>query len=183
MKAELTRLWVQARPKQTMKPPHLNKKRLMTDNRQHAYLDAMGIDVWSLRQSDAALSQEACSAPLIKLGPGDGGVLLVCSNDADSASRLANDIGRALGAMPVWAWPLAESDGVQLEAAVDEHLFTTVAIFGEQLASQFFGEQLPVNLNAANLVLLPSMNDVRQHPSARQMLWARFCQSGMVVAN
>ena len=155
----------------------------MTDNRQHAYLDAMGIEVWSLRQADSAVTQEACSSPLIKLGPGDGGVLLVCSNDADSASRLANDIGRALGIVPVWAWPQAEGDGVQLEVAVDEHLFTTVAIFGEQLASKFFSEQLPANLNAANLVLLPSMKDVEASASARKTLWTRFCQSGMVVTN
>ena len=127
-----------------------------------------------MRQADIAVTHEACPAPLIKLGPGDAGVLLVCSNDADSASRLANDIGRALGAMPVWAWPQADADGVQLEAAVDEHLFTTVAVFGEELASEFFGEQLPANLNAANLVLLPSMKDVEASASARKMLWKRF---------
>lgn len=168
---------------QAMKLKLQINKHEMTDSRQHAYLDAMGVDVWSLRKTGEVGEQKMFSVPAIKLGPGDGGVLLICSNDADSASRLANDIGRALGCMPVWAWPQTETDGVQLEAAVDEHLFTTVAIFGEQLASEFFDDQLPSNLNAANLVLLPSMKDIESSASARKLLWTRFCHSGMVLTN
>lgn len=155
----------------------------MIDARQQAYLDAMDIDVWLLRQqpltqASVPAATPAAKSPGLKLGPGGGGVLLLCAVDVDSASRLANDIARALGNNPVWAWPHA--DAACLSDAIDENLFTTVAIFGDELASQFFEGELPASVNSANLVLLPSMQNIRDSADARQQLWNAICRSGMV---
>jgi len=107
--------------------------------------------------------------------------LLVCAADVDSASRLANDISRALGSVPVWAWPDDEETAVELATAVDEKLFTTVAVFGDDLAGRFFEGQLPTAVSSAGLVLLPSMQDIQTSAEARQSLWATLCRTGMVV--
>ena len=161
----------------------------MTNGRQQAYLDAMDIPVWSLREKieiEIEIETETPSAEhglSLKLGPGSGGVLLICAADTDSASKLANDISRALGKVPVWSWPDDGEDTVNPATAVDENLFTTVAVFGADLAGKFFGSELPVNLSSANLVLLPSMSDLETRADARQTLWADLCRSGMVSAN
>lgn len=179
-------------------------------NRQKAYLEAMDIGVWVLRdtgvaqgpgleamvtetsvvaeaspgavplQTDRVTAEPSHHTPTLKLGPGRGGVLLVCGADTDSASRLASDISRALGSVPVWAWPHTDANAVKLDNAVEENLFTTVAVFGEELAAQFFEGDIPASLNAANVVLLPSMQDIQNRPDARRQLWGAFCRSGMV---
>jgi len=164
----------------------------MISSRQQAYLEAMDICVWTSRKQAAApiSSRESAVAshgvdktPGLKLGPGGGGILLVCALDTDSATRLANDIGRALGSAPVWAWPHDESNAVELATAVTENLFTTVAIFGSELANRFFEEELPAGLNSASLVLLPAMKDIESRADARRTLWATFCRFGMVSKN
>lgn len=155
----------------------------MTDSTQRAYLDVMGIDVWRLRNVPSDPEPEALRIPGIKLGPGSGGILLVCADAEDCSSRLANDIGRALGCVPVWAWLQADNTAVQLNDAVDEHLFTTVAIFGNELASRLFANELPANLNSAKLVLLPAIQEIRDQPAVRQSLWGLFCRTGMVSSN
>jgi hypothetical protein len=170
----------------------------MISNRQQAYLDAMDIGVWTLREevcpsvssspvsSQPTSSPETSSAdkmPGLKLGPGSGGILLICAADTDSASRLANDISRALGNVPVWAWPDADSTTVELTNAVEDKLFTTVAIFGNELAAKFFDGELPASLNSAKVVLLPTMHDLQSGAEARQALWTIFCRAGMVSAS
>ena len=158
----------------------------MISNRQQAYLDAMGIEVWSLRDAPPPPSVTHTSnhiAPGLKLGSGSGGILLVCAADVDSASRLANDITRALGSVPVWAWPDDAADAVKLPAAIEDNLYTTVAVFGDELAGQFFGEEIPASLNSANLVLLPSMENIQSRADARKSLWGAICRSGMVSKN
>ena len=155
----------------------------MTENRQQAYLDAMGIPVWSLRKTAATEAVHIETNLTLKLGPGSGGILLICEADTDSASKLANDVSRALGKVPVWSWPDDGEDAVNPAVAVDDNLFTTVAIFGAELAEQFFGSELPVNLNSASLVLLPSMHELETRPDARRSLWVDMCRSGMVSAN
>jgi DNA polymerase III psi subunit len=127
-----------------------------------------------------ALEPEIQGGPGLKLGPGSGGVLLVCAADVDSSSRLANDIGRALGCVPKWAWPHTDTSAVKLLDAVEDNLFTTVAIFGDDLVQQFFDGKPPVSLNSANLVLLPSMQDLQSKAETRQQLWNTFCRSAMV---
>jgi DNA polymerase III psi subunit len=151
----------------------------MLSSRQQAYLQAMDITVWNLRGSTPSAAAETA---LLKLGPGSGGVLLVCGADHESAGRLANDIDRSLGSTPVWAWPVDGGDeAVGLENAVGEYLFTTVAFFGEQLARRFFAGEPPANIRSAKLVVLPSMQDVQDSAAARRALWARFCSTGMIA--
>ena len=152
----------------------------MISERQLAYLDAMDIGVWSLREPLFPAVADSDSAPGLKLGPGGGGILLICAADTDSASRLANDIGRALGGVPVWGWPCADGKTVKLNDAVEENLFTTVAIFGEHVAKQFFDGELPDSLKSAKLVLLPAMKEIKTQAEARRALWATFCRTGMV---
>ena len=159
----------------------------MVDRRQMAYLEAMDINVWQLRATPPAAepelkitAPEAQIAVGLKLGPGSGGTLLVCADPADSATRLANDIVRALGSVPVWAWPETDAKAVGLAEAIEEHLFTTVAIFGDGLARQLFDNEIPASLKAAKLVPLPSMQDVQQRAEARRVLWHTICRSGMV---
>jgi len=189
---------------------------MRVSKQQKAYLDAMGIGVWSLREQPQGVADKADALPLkavvdepvevvadvptdapvetgdvspvaslpgtpgLKLGPGGGGVLLVCAADSDSASRLANDIGRALGENPVWAWPDTAEEAVQLSDAVAEYLFTTVAFFGGDLAQRFFEDELPVNIHGANLVKLPAMRDIASQADARRSLWVTLCRAGMV---
>jgi len=189
---------------------------MRVSKRQKAYLDAMGIGVWSLREQPQAVVDKVDELPVdadidartevvadvptdkpeqtpdvsavetppdtpgLKLGPGGGGVLLVCAEDVDSASKLANDIGRALGEVPVWAWPDTRQGAVQLTDAVAEHLFTTVAIFGDELVQRFFEDELPANVHGANLVQLPAMRDIADQAGARRTLWAALCRTGMV---
>ncbi len=152
----------------------------MPGNRQQTYLDAMDITVWSLRKPVMPEAGVVENQARLKLGPGSGGILLICTADSDSAGRLANDINRVLGGAPVWAWPYPDDDGVDLTRAVEEKLFTTVAFFGEELALQVFGGELPAHLNSAKLVPLPSMQDIQNQAEARRVLWATFCKSGML---
>lgn len=154
------------------------------DSRQLAYLDAMDIGVWRLRDAPKLEVQQPVVAnmPGLKLGPGGGGNLLICAVDSDSASRLANDISRAMGSNPVWAWPHDDSNAVMLPTAIDDNLFTTVAIFGAELAGAIFGGDLPASLNSANIVLLPAMQDLQDSADARKLLWSKLCRSGMVSA-
>ena len=79
--------------------------------------------------------------------------------------------------------PHRDASAVKLIDAVEEKLFTTVAIFGKELAEQFFDGEPPAGLNSAKLVLLPAMQDIEERAETRQALWASFCSSGMVKAN
>jgi DNA polymerase III psi subunit len=146
--------------------------------KQEAYLEAMGVEVWRLRDAASEISPESFSAPQLKLSPGSGGTLLICTEDTDSVSRLANDINRALGGVPVWGWP--QNDGVELIDVVEENLFTTIAVFGQDLAAQLFGADIPVSLNSAQIVLLPGMRDISNQAESRRSLWNTLCRSGMV---
>lgn len=152
----------------------------MISNRQQAYLDALEIGVWCLRESPSVNTPDHDLATGLKLGPGGGGVLLICAADTHSASRLANDISRALGSVPVWAWPDADAGAINLTDAVEANLFTTVAIFGEDLARQFYSGEFPVSLSSAKLVVLPAMEDIKDRAEARRVLWSTFCRTGMV---
>jgi hypothetical protein len=152
----------------------------MASERQQAYLEAMGIGVWTLRDPGQDVVPDPVNMPALKLGPGSGGILLICSIDTDSANRLANDISRVLGCVPVWAWPDDDTDSTQLTEAIENNLFTTVAIFGDELARQFFGDELPAHLNSAKLVLLPSIAQLHSQAQARKTLWSTICKSGMV---
>ena len=168
----------------------------MIERRQQAYLEAMGIQLWSPRQAQqiqssveqvsvtqapVGQSSVANDAVSLKLGAGSGGTLLICAVDTDSASKLANDISRSLGNVPVWGWPDTSADSIKPLDAVAENLFTTVAVFGEELAGRLFGLDVPASLNSASLVLLPAMHEIAATQEARLELWAIMCKSGMVA--
>jgi hypothetical protein len=152
----------------------------MLSSRHQAYLEAMDIGVWRLRDACPATEVNTEHPPGLKLGPGGGGVLLVCASDTDSATRLANDIGRALGRDPVWAWPAVDENAIEIGIAVEENLFTSVAIFGRDLATRFFGHELPDSMCSAKLLLLPAMQEIRNRAEARNTLWSAFCRAGLV---
>jgi len=152
----------------------------MINSRQQAYLEAMDIGVWRLRKTPSTCAPDLDTGIGLKLGPGSGGILLICAADTHSASRLANDIARALGSVPVWAWPDSDTNAIKLKEAVEENLFTTVAIFGDDLARQCNGSELPVSVGPAKLVVLPAMEDIQRQAAARRALWTVFCHNGMV---
>jgi DNA polymerase III psi subunit len=116
----------------------------------------------------------------VKLGPGRDGILLVCASADEPASRLANDIARALGAVPVWAWPEADDEALSIESAVEENLFTEIAVFGDDLAAALFSGEVPDKVGSASVVQLPSMTAVRGQATSRRALWNALCRAGMV---
>jgi DNA polymerase III psi subunit len=152
----------------------------MLSDHQHAYLEAMGITVWNLRETVTPEAHATVNFARLKLGPGSDGILLVCDADSDSAGRLANDINRTLGGTPVWAWPDGDEDAPDIGSAIEENLFTTVAFFGKGVAAKFFDGEPPAHFKTANMVLLPSMGDIQRSANARRELWASFCRSGML---
>ena len=154
----------------------------MIGGRQQAYLEAMGIPLWESRFADQQQAPVIADVQGLKLGPGNGGILLICAADTEAASKLSNDISRSLGSVPVWAWPDSNATAISPADAVEENLFTTVAIFGQELASQFFGSVMPTRLKSASLVLLPAMHLLEQHAEARLELWQLLCRHGMVAA-
>ena len=168
----------------------------LIEKRQQAYLEAMDIPVWVARQQpDTEVYTDPSPTPVprqpqpqsaviqtLKLGPGSGGVLLICAKDTESSSKLATDIARALPKNPVWGWPDNDDSAVTPADAVEENLFTVVAVFGEALAQLLFGQQVPDTLGSARLVVLPAMSELHGSADARRQLWSIFCRSGMVVA-
>jgi DNA polymerase III psi subunit len=154
----------------------------MPDSRQQAYLEAMDIDIWCSREAIASETVVGESAARLRLGPGNDGILLICAADTDSSGRLANDINRALGSTPVWAWPDDDATAVGISQAVEENLFTMVAVFGNEVAPRLFSGELPAHLNSAKLVVLPSMQDVKTRAQSRRELWSLFCSTGMLVS-
>jgi len=172
------------------------KNKSVIEKRHQAYLEAMNIPVWLARHqpevatdsqiptapvADAALPGKAVSQGL-KLGPGSDGVLLICARDSDSASKLANDIARVLLKNPVWGWPDSDNSAVTPFDAVNENLFTCVAIFGDALAQLLFAKQVPAALGSATVVILPAMSELESSSDARRKLWSELCRSGMIVA-
>ncbi|MGD9264681.1 MAG: hypothetical protein PVJ71_02760 [Lysobacterales bacterium] len=129
----------------------------------------------------SAPAVEASQAAVgVKLGPGRDGILLVCASADEPASRLANDIARALGAVPVWAWPEADGEAVSIESAVEENLFTEVAVFGDDLATALFSGEVPEKVGSASVVQLPSLAAVGEQAASRRALWNALCRAGMV---
>jgi hypothetical protein len=144
-----------------------------------AYLEAMGIPVW-VRKEVAAVAIRGVGCGL-RLGPGSGQFLLLCSNAAETAGHLAADISRAFSAAPVWAWPSADESGQSAGAAVDEHLFTTLVVFGMGVARQVFGGETPDMVGPARVLVVPGMDEVAADPDARMSLWNTMCSRRLVA--
>jgi hypothetical protein len=162
----------------------LNRQRLQ-------YLEAIGVELWLPRGRQglaapaelavtAAAQQPAAAAaaPALHFAPGSGSCLFVCASAAESATPLASDLARTVGGAPVWAWPAEGADG-QLEQVAEERLFTAVLIFGEALAHQLYGQQVPANCGPAPLLVAPALASVAASAQARRACWAAIRASGL----
>lgn len=148
----------------------------MTEARRRAYLEALEIPVW-LKRGGAAAAGPAC----LQLGPGSSGLLLICAHQEQPASALANDIVRVLPETPVWAWPEMSGVGQPVATVVDEFLFTTVLVFGLELAAQVLGRPLPERVAQARLVPVPALDELAADAAARKQLWHTLCRQGLVT--
>lgn len=138
----------------------------MIDVRRQAYLEAMGVDVWVARPPEPERDR-------LSLGSGQGATLLVCPAAEDAVSPLAGDIARAMGNDPVWSWPDLQGDaaGMRLGEAVDQRLFTQLIIFGEGLARQLLGSEVPGVLGSAAVHVCPGLDGLAVRGSAKKQLW------------
>jgi DNA polymerase III psi subunit len=145
----------------------------MTEAQRQAYLEAMGIGVWT--------SKPAAPDPnRWVVGPGSGSTLLLCRTARESGTRLAADIGRSLGGDPVWAWPDSEQkqEHPSLEETIERYLFTQVLLFGGALASQAFKGSVPVVLGSAKVQVTADLDELASDGVARRKLWQ--CLSGSI---
>lgn len=149
----------------------------MIDELQRQYLEAMEIPVWVSRTGSA---QPAAATSGIRLGPGSGANLFICSGPEASSSQLAADLARALPEPPVWAWPADDDTAMPVAAAVEDHLFSSITIFGEDLAARLFGSQHPECVGCARLVVAPSLTAMAGSPKLRRACWYLLVPAGVV---
>jgi hypothetical protein len=147
----------------------------LSEARRLAYLEALEIPVWLQRGQAQPASPKG-----LRLGPGSSGLLLVCASQEQPASALANDIVRVLPETPVWAWPELNGGGQPIAAVVEEHLFTTVLLFGEALAEQVLGQAVPERLAQARLLPVPALGNLGEDATVRRQFWRTLCQQGLV---
>ncbi len=132
------------------------------------YLEALDIPVWLPRDRDPS---DSVPPRGIRLGPGNGGSLFVCTGQQTSSTRLAADIARVLPDAPVWAWPGGDEGCMDVEAAVQERLFTAIVVFGDELAAQLFGASVPGHLGSARLIVAPSLSAMAESGGLRRDCW------------
>jgi len=166
----------------------------VNEARRRAYLEALGFDVWVVRSAapaggaqSAALFDAPFEAPFdaladnqhgrIQVGSGRGSTLLVCSAAADSASKFAADVVRALGGDPPWAWPVsgvgsgAGGDHLTLEAAIGARLITRVLVFGDDTVRWLFQGAIPPVVGSATVTPLAGLGEISLHAAAKRALW------------
>ncbi len=141
----------------------------MIEERRHAYLRAMGLDVWLPRLPAAGPDR-------LGIRRGSDGTLLLVSTAGDCRTELAGDLARALGGDPGWAWldPAADEEAQTLQEVVAECLITRILVFGPDTARRAFGGDIPLTLGSATVVALPGLHEVAASGSARQALWAQL---------
>lgn len=161
------------------------------NQRQLHYLQAMGVEVWLPRggppvgnpaQSPAQpveQGRQALPGVGLRLGPGNGSCLLVCAGPEQSATPLASDLARVLGATPVWAWPSEDPDSGALAQAVDDRLFTSVVVFGAGLAARVCGGEPPASCGSAQLLVGPDLEELLTQADARRQCWAVLRAGGL----
>lgn len=166
----------------------------MSEARRRAYLEAMGFDVWVVKsaappgdgqvdaQVDAVSDQQSGR---IQLGPGRGSTLLICSSAADSASKFAADVVRALGSDPAWAWPVsgmgrgadhgadhaAGGEDSTLEQAISARLITRVFVFGADSARRLFRGEIPAVVGSATVTPLAGLKEISLRGADKRALW------------
>lgn len=148
------------------------------NGRHAAYLEAMDIPVWVRKELAGAVRRNAASA--LHLGPGSGPLMLLCREAADTAGRLAADITRVLAHPPVWAWPAPDGAGPSVEAAVNEHLFTCLVVFGAETARAAFGRSAPDTVGPARVLVAPGLEELAGDPAERMRFWNALCSARLV---
>lgn len=161
----------------------------MQPGHRNEYLKALGIDVWIPRKARVADSQPALPArresgrdappgagpASFVIGPGTSNTLLLCGSAAEAATALAADIARCLDCEPVWGWPaqnLAEQ-GIGLEQAIEERLFTRLLILGPGLAEDGRNTDSPA-IRSARKIRADSISVLLTSGSAKQELWQQL---------
>ncbi|MDX1459835.1 MAG: DNA polymerase III subunit psi [Xanthomonadales bacterium] len=148
----------------------------MSQARRRAYLAAMDIPVWVLRGSEP-VSESPPSG--VRVGPGNGSVLLLCADPEEASLPIAADIARALAGEPVWAWPEEGDEGEPLEAAVAERMLTHVVIMGSELETRLLGGPVSGVIGSAGVLRAPGMRELISSPSQRKSLWDQLCRHGL----
>ncbi len=162
--------------------------------RRHAYLHALGIDLWLPRagigtayfvttRPEAVTEAQVTLAHGLHIGPGDGNTLLLCRSPVEAATRLATDIARCLDTEPVWSWPTpADSrQGVSLQQAIEQRLFTRLLVFGQELGgfvSEFVSGSSAQVIASARILRASSMAELAGSATAKQRLWSELCANG-----
>ena len=138
----------------------------MIESRRRAYLEVMGYDIWSAR-----LPEPESNRLLIQAAEGD--TLLVCRSPETAASPFAGDVARALGDRGVWAWPDPEgrSESATLHDAVSQYLFTRVVLFGPELVSQLFKDDVPMVIGSARILATADLEELAVAGTAKLEFW------------
>jgi len=139
------------------------------ESRRRAYLDAMGLDVWSIKPPEPELDR-------LLFQPGEGSTLLVCEAPEATATRIAGDIARALASKVVWAWPDPEGSprSLTLEQAVGQYLFTRVVLFGDSLARQVFKGDAPLITGSASITVCDRLDELAVRGTSKQVFWTQL---------
>ena len=137
----------------------------MIEARRRAYLQALGFDVWVARPPPPQRGR-------ILLGPDPAGTLLVCAAPAESATKIAGDLLRAMGGRASWAWPdTGGGEGIELAEAIAGHLVTRVVVFGSEPARWLFPAEIPEVLGSAAVTVAPGLDELAVRGRAKQSLW------------
>lgn len=142
----------------------------MIESQRRAYLDALGLEVWSIKPPEPQFDR-------LLFQPGEGSTLLICEVPEATATRLAADIVRALAGKVVWAWPdpAGSPQSPTLEQAVGQYLFTRVVLFGDSLARQMFRGDAPLVAGSASITVSDGLDELAVRGNAKQVLWKQLC--------
>ena len=116
----------------------------------------------------------------LAFGPGSGGCLLLGQSQSAVAGPLASDLARTLPEAPVWCWPDGTGKGITPEAACGERLVTHVLVLGPAVAGLVFGREVPERCGAAQVTVLPSLDELAGSAEARQSCWQALRAAGVV---
>lgn len=137
----------------------------MIESRRRAYLEALGFDVWVARPPPPERGH-------ILLGPAPASTLLICAAPADSATKIAGDLVRALGGQASWAWPdSGGGEGMELAEAIAGCLITRVVLFGPEPARWLFPAEIPDVLGTAAIAVAPGLDELAIQGRTKQSLW------------
>jgi len=161
-----------------------------------AYLNAIGIDVWIPRRSDAlgpgfpdpAFFPAGSSAPAreamprarawtgrLAVGPGSGNTLLLVAHAGEAATSLAADIARSLDGEPVWCWPDEQNAeaSASLEQVIGERMITRLLVFGVP-ALVHSGILDKKTIGGAEVIYSDDMPALLASGVARRGLWSQL---------